>query len=100
MGFIWGFMDEGLERVKAARRSQRAYMLALNPPELGPMSWQKGGCDFPCDVKDAAEAIAALAESIQPDIEGTNWAVIQTIIDLADWIKGEAAKEADKDGEL
>lgn len=89
MEYAWKFMNEGAERVKKAGRSERAYVLALNPPELGPLVWQKDKCDFPYSLKDAADAIAALAESIEPGTVEGNWTALRTIIDLADWIKAK-----------
>ncbi len=93
MAYEWDFMNEGVKRVREAGRSERAYVLSLNPPELGPLVWQKDKCDFPYDLKDAAEAIAALAESIDPGVGGGSWAALRTIVDLADWIKDAADAE-------
>ena len=89
MEYVWPFMNEGIKRVEEEGRSVRAYVASLNPPELGPMVWQQDpeSCGFPADIKDAAEAIAALAASVYPDMEGGGFAVLHTIIDLADWIK-------------
>ena len=93
MAYEWDFMNDGVKRVKEAGRSERAYVLSLNPPELGPLVWQKDRCDFPYDIKDAAEAIAALAESIEPKPGNGDWTALRTIIDLADWIKGASEAE-------
>ena len=88
MGYKWDFMNDGVKRVMNEGRSVRAYVSSLNPPELGGMIWQQDpeACGFPADVRDAAEAIAALAVSIDTP-PGGGWAAIRTIIDLADWIK-------------
>lgn len=89
MEYEWPFMKEGVKRVEEAKRSVRAYVASLNPPELGNLTWQRNpdDCGFPADIKDAAEAIAALAVSLYPDMEGGGFAALHTIIDLADWIK-------------
>ena len=93
MAYEWDFMNDGIKRVREAKRSERAYVLSLNPPELGPLVWQNGECDFPADIKDAAEAIAALAESIEPQPVNGDWAALRTIVNLADWIKGASEAE-------
>ena len=87
MEYQWDFMNDGVRRVREADRSERAYVLSLNPPELGPQSWQKDDCGFPADIRDAAAAIAALAVSIEPKDGCGDWAALRTIVDLADWIR-------------
>ena len=89
MEYKWDFMNDGVRRVREAGRSERAYVAALNPPELGNLVWQADPalCGFPADVKDAAAAIAALAVSIEPKGGSGDWAALRTIVDLADWIR-------------
>ena len=92
MEYQWDFINDGVRKVREAGRSERAYVAALNPPELGNLVWQVDPalCEFPTDIKDAAEAIAALAASIETSGDGS-WLVLRTIAELADWIKSEEA---------